>query len=283
MGALRSAGHNVHRVPLNDQMIAELELASPDFVVPCVLDERADAGVVQDTLEVLGLPYVGARGPAVRTCADKVITKHVLQLAKLPTLPHRVISARTVTQWGIGAALAKAASHFDNKIVIKPVHGNGAMGIKLCVDLESVSSRVTNALHYDTQIILEPYVTGRELSVIVVGPPDAPELLGVAEVVSPMTTNVRNPSLWHRTFAAARPISLRIEKLAIAAYAALGCRDYASIDILIDAQDDAWIIEVDTALDLAADGRFGCAAESTRRSLADAIGAICSRVEGAYV
>lgn len=262
---------------LNGQTVAELLAADPDFVVPCVLDERGDAGVLQDVLEVLGLRYVGSQGPVVRTCADKAITKHVLRLADLPTLPHRVITGRTVLQWGIGAALAKAADDLGNKIVIKPVHGNGAMGVKLSIDLEHFSNRVTNALNYDSQVMLESYVTGREVSAIVVGPTDAPELLGVADVFSPMTANVSNPSLWQRTFAAARNVSPTIEKLATTAYGALGCRDYASIDILIDAQDDAWIMEVDTALDLVPDGRVGCAAESAGISLGEAVRLICSR------
>lgn len=40
-------------------------------------------------LELLSLPYAGSRGPAVRLCADKLVTNHVHHWAGLPVLPSR--------------------------------------------------------------------------------------------------------------------------------------------------------------------------------------------------
>jgi D-alanine-D-alanine ligase len=279
--ALRNLAHCVHTVAVvaDQQLLEVIADTNPDFVVPCVGPGSPDDGALLELLEMLNLPYAGAPAAVARACADKVVTKHVLHLAGLPVLPHQVVGRRGILQWQTGESLRRAAEALGREgVIMKPVHGGGALGVRLSRTADHLAQSVTSALCYDAEIMLEPFLTGRELSVVLVGPADAPVVFGVAEVIGPVTEVQPNPRVWDRAFLPATEVPLDVPRLAQHAYAALGCRDGATVDFILDDEGRAQILEVDTALDFAPAGLVACAAASSARATGDALLEILRRV-----
>src|SRR5262249_8751475 len=153
------------------RLAEELQSPRPDFAMLSVFGDFAEDGALQDMLDVLAIPYVGSPADAVRTCADKVVTKHVLAGAGLPTLSGRVLARRTLLEWGRGAAVVQLLADIGGPVVVKPVRGSGGLGVKLVVSAEQLPGVISGALLYDGEALIEPFVAGRELCVIVTGEP----------------------------------------------------------------------------------------------------------------
>jgi D-alanine-D-alanine ligase len=277
--ALRDIGYDVEVIHAGRDLLSRLQASSPRFAVPCVSPGLAGDGALQDLLDLLGLSYTGSPAAVVRACADKVATKHTLASAGLTVLPHAVISDGAVVRWTDGAALLDAVRSLATVVVVKPVRGSGGMGVKLIGPSDNVAAHVLAALNYDHELLVEPYTLGREFIVVVVGEGADASCLGAAEVI-PADHAQPGGLGYQRSFRPQLPPD-GLESLAVSAFRAMGCRDAAAIDFIVDEDGQPWILEVDTALDYTFGGAISCAAASTESSVGDVIAQAARRVTAA--
>ncbi|HEV2770638.1 MAG TPA: hypothetical protein VGV40_10685, partial [Solirubrobacteraceae bacterium] len=83
--ALERLGHEVTAVDADHDLVARLHAAAPDACFVALHGRDGEDGTVQELLEALGLPYTG---PGVSACirsADKVVAKHAMRDAGIPT------------------------------------------------------------------------------------------------------------------------------------------------------------------------------------------------------
>jgi hypothetical protein len=179
---------------------------------------------------------------------DKVVTKRILASAGLPTLPHVVIANRAIARWTAGPALLDAIRALGGSFVIKPVHGSGGMGVKLTTRSEDVS-RAYSLRSTTIRSHRQPYTRGHEFTVVVVGPPDQAVCFGTAELTSTAAVTRLAAACGDRSYRPATPPK-PLETLATKAYRAMGCRDVALVDFIVDDRRQPWILEVDTSPDL---------------------------------
>jgi D-alanine-D-alanine ligase len=128
--------------------------------------------------------------------------------------------------------------------------------------------------------MLEQYIPGHEISVVVTGPHDAPAVAGATAVVAAISTSGPDTGLWTRSFAPASDIPPTIEQLALDAYAAIGVLGGASVDFVVDPDGNPWILEVDTALDFTPRGIVACAAASAGSSSIDVMQKMFESIDG---
>jgi D-alanine-D-alanine ligase len=180
---------------------------------------------------------------------------------------------------GAAPAVSRIVSDLGSPLVVKPLRGSAGLGVKLVMSPEHLTSALSGSLLYESQVIVEPFVHGHELSVVVVGP--EPQVLGVVAVTPALDEHGAAPR-WPRTFQPAGADVARADAVPLAkeAFTALGCRDVAIVDILVDARGELWVLEVDTAVELGAEGKLAAAARDAGLSLDDAILVICARCRG---
>lgn len=263
----------------HDKLSEEIDRYAPAFVVPCAAPGGQDEVRLCDFLELVGIPFAGCSAATRRVCSDKVAAKTVAELAGLTCPSHYVIGSRSIVGWGIRAPLNRFASECGPEgVVIKPVHGADALGVKFARPGGDLASRVTSALNYDSEIMLEPFIAGREFSVIVTGPAENPGIFGVAEIFGPVTSPRSNPSLWERKVEPAHNVPSQVHDGARAAYQALGCRDAATVDFIVDGDGRSFFLEIDTALDCSFGGRVECAAAVKGRPALEAMSLFLERL-----
>lgn len=167
--ALERLGHDVVAIDADHDLVARLRDAGPEVCFVALHGRDGEDGTVQELLEVLGLPYTG---PGVSACirsADKVIAKHAMRDAGIPTPDFFAFTEAAFKQLGAAEALPAIEERLAFPIVVKPAGGGSALGIKFARRAADVPAALVAAFSYDVKVLLERYVRGRDLAVSILG------------------------------------------------------------------------------------------------------------------
>src|ERR1700750_3185097 len=114
---------------------------------------------------------------------DKVLAKHALRDAGVPTPDFYAFSQTAFEELGAARALPAIEERLDFPIVVKPAGQGSALGIKFARTAADVPNALVAAFSYDTKVLLERHVAGRDLAVAVLDGVDGPEALPVVEAI----------------------------------------------------------------------------------------------------
>jgi D-alanine-D-alanine ligase len=133
--------------------------------------------------------------------------------------------------------------------VVKPAGQGSALGIKFARTPADVPGALVAAFSYDTKVMLERYVPGRDLAVAVLDGPEGPEALPVVEAI-PTEEDFYDFEARYE-FGRTRfvcpaelpaEVTLRAQELALATWRTLGCSGFARVDLLADG-DELTVLE----------------------------------------
>lgn len=152
-----------------------------DVVFPLIHGRTGEDGVVQGLLELAGAAYVGAGVLGSAVGMDKVVCKALWERADLPVTPYRVLR---MIDWraDAGACKGEIASVIGFPCFVKPANSGSSIGVHKVASMEALEPAVQDAARYDTKLVVEKAIEGRELEVSVLGN-DAPEASVVGEIV----------------------------------------------------------------------------------------------------
>jgi len=234
--ALRSLGHEVEEL---DPQKPDWELSSNTQVVFLALHGTyGEDGTVQKRLDELDVPYTGCNAEASRIGFDKMLTKQKCIEAGVPTAKFAILDSAS-TPW---------PKDWQPPVVLKPVRQGSSVGLQFVERVEDWSAALAEALKYDSQVLMEEKIVGRETTVgILAGQP-----LPVIEVrpkaghfdyknkYTAGATEVFCPA----QFDAAT--LKRIQDAAMGAFKAIGGRDYSRVDVMVRPNGDPIVLEVNT-------------------------------------
>ncbi|HTA31172.1 MAG TPA: D-alanine--D-alanine ligase [Candidatus Cybelea sp.] len=234
--ALRSLGHTVH----------ELDPKEPTWQLPpetqivflALHGTYGEDGTVQAQLDNLGLPYTGCGAEASRLAFDKVLTKKRCLEAGVPTARFAVLDSPKAA-WPDG---------WKPPLVLKPVRQGSSIGLQMVEHTDQWEASLAEAFRFDTEVLMEEKIIGREATVGILD--DKP--LPVAEVRAKQGffdyANKYTPGAAEHfcpaPFDAVQ--TARIQDAAMGAFHAVGGRDYARVDIMVRANGDPVVLEVNT-------------------------------------
>lgn len=234
--ALRSLGHQVTEVDPRDGTFSLPK--KTDVVFLALHGTYGEDGVVQQQLEKLGVPYTGCDSEASRIAFDKVLTKDRCVEAGIPTAKFIVVESEK-TPWPMG---------WQPPVVVKPVRQGSSVGLQFVDRVADWSDALREAFRYDSQLLAEEKILGRETTVGILA--DAP--LPVVEV-RPKSGgyDYRNKYTAGNTdyfcpadFDAAT--TKAIQDAALGAFRAIGGRDYARVDVMVRPDGEPIVLEVNT-------------------------------------
>ncbi len=234
--ALRSLGHTVREL---DPRQADWTLPDETQVVFLALHGTyGEDGTVQRRLDDLGIAYTGCDAESSRIAFDKVLTKKRCITAGIPTAQFTVVTSADAP-WPAG---------WQPPVVLKPVRQGSSVGLQFVDDIAQWNKSLTDALRHDTEVLVEERVVGRETTVGILGGDALPLVevrpksggydyhnkytAGATEIICPASFEP----------AAAR----RIQLAALGAFAAIGGRDYARVDVMVRPNGDPVVLEVNT-------------------------------------
>ena len=239
--ALERLGHDVVAIDVGADLVERLRAARADVAFVALHGRGGEDGTVQELLELVGLPYTASRPAACIRCMDKVVAKHDLRDAGIPTPDFYAFSQAAFEELGAAHALPAIEERLDFPIVVKPAGQGSALGIKFARTAADVPGALVAALSYDTKVLLERHVDGRDLAVSVLDGPDGPQALPVVEAIPTREDFYDFEARYEigrtRFECPARvpdAVAERATELALATYRELGCYGFARVDLMLD-------------------------------------------------
>jgi len=234
--ALRALGHSVRELdPAGDswQLPPETEV-----VFLALHGTYGEDGGVQARLEELGAPYTGCGPEASRTAFNKALTKQRCLSRGIPTARFDVLRAPR----------PDLPPGWTPPVVVKPVRQGSSIGLGFVEREQEWEAALAEAFRYDTEVLLEEKIDGRETTVGIL----EDRALPVAEI------RVKNGPFDYRnkyTAGAAQHFcpadfdaatTARIQSAALGAFHAIGGRDFARVDVMVTGGGDPVVLEVNT-------------------------------------
>jgi D-alanine-D-alanine ligase len=280
--ALQRLGHEVVPIDVGADLVDRLLGVRPDVAFVALHGRGGEDGTVQELLELVGVPYTASGPSACSRCMDKVVSKHELRGAGLPTPDFYAFSQAAFEELGAARALPALEERLDFPIVVKPAAQGSALGIKFARTAADVPGAIVAAFSYDTKVLLERYVPGRDLAVSVLDGPAGAEPLPVVEAV-PHEEHFYDfearYEIGRTSFTCPADIgpdaTARAQELALEAYATLGCSGFARIDLMLeDGSGELFLLEANAIPGLTDTSLLPLAAEAAGISFDELIARI---------
>ena len=245
--ALARLGHAVVPVDVGADLVERLRAEAPDAAFIVLHGVGGEDGTVQELLEILDIPYTGSGVLACMRSMDKVLCKHLLLAAGIPTPEFFAVGEAAFKDLGAGAALPAMEERLDFPIVVKPAAGGSALGIKFARTPADVPAALVSAFSYDTRVLLERYVRGRDLGVSVLEGAALPVVEAVPQEEDFYDFESRY-EIGRTQFVCPadlpEPVTARAQALAVGTYELLGCHGVARVDIMLEeATSDLYVLE----------------------------------------
>ncbi len=264
--ALRSEGWKVRSVNLKDD-IRVLERVvkrnRPDVVFNLVESFRDDPeleSAIAAFLDLHGVPYTGATPLSLSICRRKGLTKRLLQSHGVPT-------PKFLSLW---EPKISARPGLKFPLIVKPAREDASAGLdkdSVVADRPALLARLEHMLtEFGGPILVEEFIEGRELHVAMLGndpprilPPLEYDFSELPEGEPPIISYAAkwNPlaEVFHRVITRcpapmSRTLQRRLTRACMGAWSAVGCRDYARLDIRVSKKDEPYVLEINPNPDL---------------------------------
>jgi len=258
--ALNSAGYWVTLIPLEKNLFEFFERMKREGIDVVInlcegyLNQSRFEAAIAAVYEMLNLPFTGNDSRALAICQDKFKTKAILRAFGLPTPRGQLV----------GSPEEKVNLPFP--LIVKPGCEDASVGINLnsVVDNEeALRIKIEEIVkNYQQPALVEEFIDGREFNVALLGiEGQGVQALPVSEIdFSSLPENTPRiccyEAKWfedHELYRATPPVCparinerlrRKLQSLAVAAFKAMGCRDYARVDMRLSPRGEAYILEV---------------------------------------
>ena len=237
--ALQSLGLDVVDVDVRDENFELPE--GVDLAFNCIHGTFGEDGQVQKILEDRGVAYTGDGVEASRIAFDKVLSKQKFVAHGVTTPQSEVIDA--------GQRPKMSAP-----LVVKAARQGSTVGIVIVKDENELDAALKEAAKFDRKLLIEKFVSGRELTIGILGD----QALPILEIIPKggfYDFNTKYPFLNPQAGASAEHVcpariesalTKTIQELALAAFRALGLVVYGRVDVLLSSEDEPFVLEVNT-------------------------------------
>ncbi len=234
--ALRSVGHDVFELDPREE---GWKLPAGTQVVFLALHGTyGEDGTVQQRLEELGVPYTGCDAEASRIGFDKLLSKQRFLAKGVPTARFLILDASS-SNWPMG---------WKPPVVLKPVRQGSSVGLQFVDRVADFSSALAESLRHDSQVMMEERILGRETTVGILAGKALPLVevrpkSGAYDYRSKYTagsTEYLCPAPFDE------PAAARVQAAGLAAFQAIGGRDYARVDVMVRQDGQPLVLEVNT-------------------------------------
>jgi D-alanine-D-alanine ligase len=237
--ALRSLGAEVVEVDVHDENFALPKDVDLAFIT--IHGTFGEDGQLQKILEQRGVPYTGDGVEPSRAAFDKILSKEKFRERDVVTPEWEIVE--------IGQRPTISAP-----LVVKPARQGSTVGVVIVKNASELDSAITEAGKYDRKLLIEKFVSGRELTIGVLGD----QALPILEIIPKggfYDFNNKYPFLNPQGGGGAEHVcpakidpakSKQIQEQALRAFRALGLVVYGRVDILLSDSGEPFVLEVNT-------------------------------------
>ena len=240
LAALQRKGVDAHAFDPAEKGFDQLLAQKFARVFIALHGRSGEDGTVQGALEVMGIPYTGSGVMASALAMDKWRTKLVWLASGIPTPVYEMLTA--------DFDAVAVAERLGLPLIVKPAHEGSSIGITKVESLEKFGPAYELAARHDGSVIAEQFIAGRELTAAILN--DAP--LPLVRIAAPEgnydyhNKYFGEATQYHCPSGLPAELEARIQTQALAAFKVLGCQGWGRLDVMLDANDQPWFLEMNT-------------------------------------
>lgn len=217
----------------------------PDVVFPVLHGKNGEDGTVQGILELMHIPYVGPSVLGAALTMDKEVTKRLVLQAGLSVVPWRTWHTNEQKP-----GYTTLVHELGETLFVKPTRAGSSVGVSKVKNAHEFERALKEAARYDTKVLIEQAVNGREIEVAILGnaTPSASlpgEVIPGAEFYdyddkysANSTAEVKVPADLDEA------VTRQLQHDALAAYKATCGRGMARVDFLVTSHGICYVSEI---------------------------------------
>ena len=248
--ALKAKGYNAEGLELNPATFAnDIKASGAEFVFNALHGKFGEDGIIQGTLEMMGIPYTGSGVMAAAVTMDKVATKRFFQAEGIPTPKAHTYFRYEFKKRDLTGEILQ---EFGVPVVVKASSQGSSIGVVIVEKAEELEAALSEAFKYDREVLVEEFIKGRELTVAVWGNEEKQEALPIIEIttVTGRYDYVTKYKVGASTHIIPAPlpeeVTKKVKEIAIRAFAVCGCSGMARVDFMLGEDNQPYVIEVNT-------------------------------------
>lgn len=216
-----------------------------DVAFLCLHGKYGEDGTVQGFLETIGMPYIGSGVWSSALAMDKVKSKVYYERAGIPTPPS--VSLQAGDDYDARSIVEELGTH----CVVKPGTEGSALGVFIVEGASAVDEAIEKAFTIDSEVLIERYIKGKELTVAVIGDKEA-QALPIIEIVPKSDfydyESKYAPGGSQHLCPAPLPkeTTCMVQDLAVRAHRALSCKGVSRTDFILEESGSCWTLETNT-------------------------------------
>ncbi|GAB4339751.1 MAG: D-alanine--D-alanine ligase [Calditrichia bacterium] len=198
-------------------------------------------GRIQAVLDMAGIPYTGSDALASALGMDKHLSKTIFKQNQIPTAPWGYLSDPNRLK-------GDECERLGLPLVVKPNRQGSTVGLTIVEKAEELPEAVKTAFEYDTSVILESYIPGRELTVAVLDGQALPVVEIVPEhgIYDYECKYQGGKSQYFVPADLPDDVAGQLAAWAVRVFEALGCRHYARVDFRLTPDNSPFCLEINT-------------------------------------
>ncbi|WP_039914855.1 D-alanine--D-alanine ligase [Cellvibrio mixtus] len=271
IAALQEAGIDHIAIDVSENVIADIQAAKIDRAFLILHGPGGEDGRIQALLEFLHIPYTGSDVQSSALAMDKVRTKYLWtglsanSAIKLPTPEFAVLTH--------GSDFAEVLTKLNGEAMVKPANEGSSIGMSRVKTAEELEAAFNTATQFQGSVLVERLIVGAEYTVAILD----------GEALPPIKLETHHSFYDYDAKYIAEdtrylcPCGLSVEKeqalkkLALDAFNALGCRGWGRVDVMADAQQNFYLLEVNTAPGMTSHSLVPMAAKAVGLSFAELV------------
>jgi D-alanine-D-alanine ligase len=271
IAALVEAGVEHIAIDVGDNIIADIHAAKIDRAFLILHGPGGEDGRIQALLEFLNIPYTGSDVASSALAMDKLRTKQLWRGVDingqqgLPTPEFAVLTH--------GSDFANVLANLGGEVMVKPANEGSSIGMSRVNNATELELAFQKAAQYQGSVLVEQLIVGAEYTIAILD----------GEALPPIKLETNHSFYDFNAKYIAEdtrylcPCGLSAEKeqelktLALNAFNTVGCRGWGRVDVMADAQQNFYLLEVNTAPGMTSHSLVPMAAKAVGLSFAELV------------
>jgi D-alanine-D-alanine ligase len=242
---LLQAGVNAHPLDPKEYPVTKLKEDGFTKVFIALHGRGGEDGTLQGVLEFLGLPYTGSGVMASAVSMDKFRTKLIWQALGLPVSPYIALMRDKKQQVDIASIVAQLGL----PLIVKPSCEGSSVGMSKVNNESELIPAINAAFEHDDIILVEKWLSGPEYTVPVLGDEVLPSIrIQPAKVFYDYEAKyLSDDTQYFCPSGLSEEQERQMANLVWSAYQSLGCSGWGRIDVMMDGDNQMYLLEANTS------------------------------------
>lgn len=231
------------------KLIEEIKKINPYRLFNGLHGGEGENGQIQALFELMDISYTGSNSESSAISMNKNISKIIVADSKIPTAHWQIINKSEKNDITTDELKRIIKEKFGYPVVVKAIAQGSSVGVEILQNEGDIEKTISMIKQIDDDFMIEQYISGRELSIPIV----KGETFPAVEIIPKhgfydYENKYKDGMTDHICPAKLSKTELsKLEKYAAQSYKALGCKDYARIDFILDSKTgEIYFLEANT-------------------------------------